>query len=261
MATWHGRRWTRRTTQQVLTVLGFVVLVVMLGLLDADTGPLRTWRWPVLGVVAAVTVGIAAAAWRHHRKRMGPLRRLAERHDLALSPGDPYNLRRLPFPAFDRAAFQSVARTLHGAIDGTPVRVFDLRYGNPLTARYDELTVAALETPMCRWPDLRIVSESLHRELGLATPGRGLDFESADFNRRYHVSAADRETAYRLLDARMMGFLLSTGACWDLVANGRWIAVMTHSLPPSRFLDAHEVLVGVRDRIPRGAWERVSTSP
>lgn len=57
-------------------------------------------------------------------------------------------------------------------------------------------------------PSLRVRPENLFDKFAGAIGFEDIDFESAEFSRRHHVSASDRRFAYALLDPRMIEFLL-----------------------------------------------------
>lgn len=59
-------------------------------------------------------------------------------------------------------------------------------------------------------PSLRVRPENLFDKLAGAVGFEDIDFESAEFSRRHHVSSSDRRFAYALIDPRMIEFLLGT---------------------------------------------------
>ncbi len=81
---------------------------------------------------------------------------------------------------------------------------------------------------------------------------RGIEFESAEFNRRYSVWAKDPKWAYDVIHPRTMEFLLSLsvpGFCIELT--GRYaVASGSVRFRPETFLRAAEVLGGMLDRLP-----------
>jgi hypothetical protein len=57
-------------------------------------------------------------------------------------------------------------------------------------------------------PDLAVRRENLLDKLAGAIGFEDIDFESAEFSRRYHVSSRDRRFTHSLIDPRMIEFLL-----------------------------------------------------
>jgi len=61
-------------------------------------------------------------------------------------------------------------------------------------------------------PDLAVRRENLLDKFAGAIGFEDIDFESAEFSRRFHVSSRDRRFAYALIDPRMIEFLLAAEA-------------------------------------------------
>ncbi len=57
-------------------------------------------------------------------------------------------------------------------------------------------------------PTLRVRGENFLDKIAGAVGFEDIDFESAEFSRRHHVSSSDRRFAYALIDPRMIEFLL-----------------------------------------------------
>jgi hypothetical protein len=74
------------------------------------------------------------------------------------------------------------------------------------TCRFSFILVALPFGPQL--PGLRVRTENLFDKLAGAIGFEDIDFESAEFSRRHHVSSSDRRFAYALIDPRMIEFLL-----------------------------------------------------
>jgi hypothetical protein len=59
-----------------------------------------------------------------------------------------------------------------------------------------------------RLPSLVVRPEGFFDKLAGAVGFEDIDFESAEFSKRYHVSSSDRRFTYNLIDPRMIEFLL-----------------------------------------------------
>lgn len=77
---------------------------------------------------------------------------------------------------------------------------------NTRTYRFSFILVTLPFGP--RLPSLRVRTENLLDKLAGAIGFEDIDFESAEFSRRHHVSSSDRRFAYALIDPRMIEFLL-----------------------------------------------------
>ncbi|MFA6961385.1 MAG: hypothetical protein WC205_11590 [Opitutaceae bacterium] len=62
-----------------------------------------------------------------------------------------------------------------------------------------------------RLPSLVVRPEGLFDKLAGVIGFEDIDFESAEFSKRYHVSSSDRRFTYNLIDPRMIEFLLDVG--------------------------------------------------
>src|SRR5205085_1630635 len=72
---------------------------------------------------------------------------------------------------------------------------------------YFSVVVAELEMTL---PDVRIERENVVTWLADHVGLRDLEFESEDFNRTFNVKATDQEFAFKLVDGRMIAWLLSS---------------------------------------------------
>ncbi len=66
-----------------------------------------------------------------------------------------------------------------------------------------------LHMPWSGVPDLLIRREGMFDKIAGVLGFDDIDFESAQFSRRFHVSSPDKRFAYDVIDPRMMEFLLS----------------------------------------------------
>jgi len=77
-----------------------------------------------------------------------------------------------------------------------------------------------------------------------------IDFESAEFSRRFYVKSPDRKWAYDVLHQRTMEFLLQAPTFTLRFAPGAVIAYDSSDFSVSKFEAAAEVIRGVLDRLP-----------
>ena len=126
-----------------------------------------------------------------------------------------------------------------GDWEGVPVRVADYWYcdndsnhGGLFGPSYARYTVAFVAFDL-ELPSVRIDGEHGVDRVVDGVVHADIDFESEAFNRRYRVLAGDREFAYKLLDARMIDFLLDTPGRHSYEIGGRWVAAYARHLPVS----------------------------
>ncbi len=165
----------------------------------------------LLMVVAVIGSLIAA------RKRREAMRLLAERLGLAFNPDKDYGLA-------DRFSFLNKLRqgdnryafnVLSGAYQGQEVLAFDYHYethstdskGNRQTHHHHfSFFILFLPRPC---PELVIGREGLFSKLAQAFGYDDIDFESAEFSRKFCVRSRDKRFAYDICHPRFMEYLLA----------------------------------------------------
>lgn len=126
------------------------------------------------------------------------------------------------FEIFRRGHSRSAYNTLTGSIDPggdegvdpLAVKMGDFTYkitssnGKTTTTRTYHFSYLILHLPYSSVPDLLIRPEGLFDKLAGAFGFDDIDFESAEFSRRFHVKSSDKKFAYDVCDPRMMEFLM-----------------------------------------------------
>ena len=91
-----------------------------------------------------------------------------------------------------------------------------------------------------------------------------INFESAEFSGRFHVSAPSRKWAYDILHARAIDYLLNQSKRYTIAMDHGHVFLSTGNKrwEPREFMDAVHVLDGLLDMMPdylrRQQQERVS---
>ncbi|TDW92339.1 hypothetical protein [Kribbella sp. VKM Ac-2566] len=99
-----------------------------------------------------------------------------------------------------------------------------------------------------RMPQLSVGPKGLFRN--------GISFESAAFNDRFAVTAADTKFAYDVIHPRQMEYLMATpGAPFRIVEDWVWFTPGEHSQPAIAFCSAY--LRGFLGRVPRFVWRNL----
>jgi hypothetical protein len=195
-------------------------------------------------------VAIGAIIWLVAQKleqRRTVMARMALRYGLAYTHRDPYNLAHLDFELFRRG--NECAEVLAGRLRGRDVRLASFGYRDKQKdwyyGKYSFVLVSipvplprmvlAHETPFSRWDE-------------------DTSFESAEFNRRFRVEVDDREFAYKLVDARMMAWLLDTANRYSFEVKRNWVLVYSKHLPSAQLPELLETGMEFVERIPRLVW-------
>lgn len=77
-----------------------------------------------------------------------------------------------------------------------------------------------------------------------------IQFESAEFNRRFHVKAPDRKWAYDVIHARTMEFLMASPPLSLKFGPRQAIAYTGSTLDAAGFQQAFDAAAGILDRLP-----------
>ena len=219
-------------------------------------------------VVVLVALAVLAAAWWSYvrkRRRAQALATFASQYDFELSPRDAFDLTSYPFRLFDQGDGRGCENVMAGTWQGLPSKEADYWYYTQSTDsqgrssrqyHYFSVVVADLE---CAIPDVLIEKESALSRIADHLGFHDVEFESEDFNRRFRVKAADREFAFKVIDDRMMTWLLSTDGAFGFEGNGGNLLVWTKRLDPSALPRLFGTAKAFVDHVPRLVWNEYGT--
>ena len=206
---------------------------------------------PILFIVFAFIAIIAGiAGHRAEVRRRGALAALAAELGWRFTPDkDPHHDEEYAhFELFRRGHSRCAFNTLQGLleIDGRPygAKTGDFTYkvtrqtGKTTSTTTYRFSYLIVDLPFPRVPDLLIRREGVMDRFAAVFGMDDIDFESAEFSRRFFVKCPDKRFAYDVIHPRMMEFLMRTdpgcvdierGRCCVSDGNSRW--------PPERFRD------------------------
>lgn len=152
----------------------------------------------------------------------------------------------------DRYAYNIVRGELHGL----PITAFDFHYethsrnskGRRSTTHHRS-SAAIVESNLPLKP-LFIRHEGFFDKITEFFGHDDIDFESAEFSRKFYVKAADRRWAYDVLHARTMQFLLDMPRFTIQFDRGHVVAYRNSTLNIKDFEAAVEVVSGILDQLP-----------
>jgi hypothetical protein len=174
-------------------------------------------------IVVVVAALLLMAAYGAYVERM---RRPQQLGALAIQLGWHFDLREDPdrgercgiFGVFEKGDSRRAYNTLEGAIEigdrMWPVQAGDYMYrttsgtGNDRRTQTHRLSYAIIDTPHLGAPDLSIRRQGLFDRFAGFLGFDDINFESNEFNERFHVKSSDKRFAYAVIDPRMMEFLL-----------------------------------------------------
>jgi hypothetical protein len=214
----------------------------------------------VLVVVAGLL--IAGFSFYLKQKRRDELAEFAVQHGLDYAVNDPFGLVDMSFSFFDRGDGRGSENVVWGRWQGMPVAACDFWYYDESTdskggrtRTYHRFSVA--EVQVAAWmPHVTIGRENLLTVVAEHAGFRDIDFESEQFNRSFHVRSEDREFAFKLIDARMMSWLLSVPGSLAIEVNGPKFIVYGKKLAPAELVPLFGTAQGFHRHIPRLVWNQ-----
>ncbi len=175
----------------------------------------------VLVVLAAIIAGAMYAA-KKERERREALAALAAKLGWSFSPASDSSIESLfpQFQAFRQGHSRSGYNTMRGAlaIDGRTFSAVagDYTYkvttsnGKTTTTTTYNFSYLVLAAPFPNLPDLSVRRENFMDKIAGALGFDDIDFESAEFSRKFHVKSADRKFAFAVIHPLMIEFLLAS---------------------------------------------------
>ncbi len=214
-----------------------------------------------IGFVAIVVLIIRAAivGSKRERERQSAVARWAKAKRLVLAPGKDRHFKdRFPqFKCFrqgerDRYAFE----VMRGQWNHRKLIAFCYHYETTSRDKDGKTTTTSwyfsgvLLEPLFVLKSLSIGSENFFHRIADALGFDDIDFESAEFSRKFRVKSPDRKWAYDVLHARTMEFLLSQPRFTIEFAEDWTLAYRSGRLNPQEYEQAIGVLEGILDRLP-----------
>lgn len=215
-----------------------------------DVGPSLVFVGLTVAAVLVVTVVALVDAWTAGKRHRAALARVAFHNGLAFSPDDPYGLAGWGFELFTRGTSEVCRNVMTGTWKGHHVRLAEYAYKRRQgpDSRPQEFSVLLVAI------DARVPHVRIRYEVPFPPWVDDIKFESEQFNRRFRVQADDRRFAFKLLDARMIAWLLATAGSHSYEVGGMWVLVYTRRLPPERLTTLLNAGIGFIEHIPRLVW-------
>jgi hypothetical protein len=184
---------------------------------DSPLGLILFLAIAVLGIVASI---IAAAQAAKRRERLAQIASslgltFDQRHDPYHD--DEYAHFEIFRRGFDRVAYNTLKGQLAFAGLTWPAKMGDFRYKTEHRDSKGRRHVSVhtfsyliLHTPWPHLPDLLVRREGVFDKIATVFGSHDIDFESAEFSRKFHVWSPDRRFAYDVFHPRMIEFMLAT---------------------------------------------------
>jgi hypothetical protein len=215
----------------------------------------------VIILVLLVGGAVAFGSYWLKKKRRDELALFAKQYRLSYSKEDPFGLLVMyPFELFARGDGRGCENVLSGTWQGLIVKETDYWYydestdskGNR-TKSYHHFSALIIDLGL-RGPYLTVAKENILTMLADHVGLKDIEFESEQFNREFNVKCADKEFAFKLIDARMEQFLLGTGGAFTVEFAGSSALVYCKRLSPLELVPLFGAAKGFVDHIPRLVW-------
>lgn len=217
------------------------------------------------GIFILIVLAIAVVAylqWQAKQKRREAIHEWAVRQGLSYSAEDPIGIPQTfsSFGLLNRGDGRGCENVLQGTWNGLPVIEADYWYYNESTDSegrtsrdYDRFSIVIVEIEA--WvPNVSIERENVLTRLADHVGMRDIEFELEEFNRRFNVKCQDREFAYKLLDARMMEYLLDKAGGICVEVEGGHALVWQGRIGVEGMMELLYRAKGFVDNVPRLVW-------
>ncbi|MCC6491449.1 MAG: hypothetical protein IT424_00325 [Pirellulales bacterium] len=176
---------------------------------------------PIIIAIALLAILLGYFGYRAQQQRLAELQQLASRRGWQWDPASDYSHdeRFGHFSVFNCGSSRYAYNTLRGSLDvdgqAWPVQAGDYHYqttshdGKQTTTHTHRLSYVLVRLPYLSTPELFFRKENFFDRIAEFIGFDDIDFESAEFSRRFIVKSRDKRFAYDVIHPRMMEFLLA----------------------------------------------------
>jgi hypothetical protein len=211
-----------------------------------------------IGLIALIAIGFAIYSWYAASQRRIALLNWARTAGLTFSPENRYGLNsRYPnFECLRQGDNQYAYNIMEGDFGGRGFLAFDYHYETYSSSskgerethhHYFSAVILKSDVPL---KALFIRPENLLDKITAFVGFDDIDFESAEFSRKFYVKAPDKKWAYDVLHQRAMEFLLAQPVFTIQFDWNCAMAWRNGTFGVADFPAAAEVLRGLLDRLP-----------
>jgi hypothetical protein len=202
---------------------------------------------------------VAPWLWQLYRRRQRrpAVARFGSQHGMRYSPAGGIDLPAYDFPLLRKGDDCGCKNVLVGRWQDLPVKAADYWYTTTVTGQRRQgssdfsFVIADLAATV---PYASVQKKSLFTKAGEHLGLHHIDFESEDFNRKFRVTASDKDFAVKLIDASMIRWLLSTGGEFAFEVRGSHLLVFCHLLPATGLARLFGAAKSFIDHVPHVVW-------
>ncbi len=203
----------------------------------------------VIVLIAAILVYALYAA----AKRRKELSQWAQQRDLNFAPGRAYDMdfRHVGFKCLQHGRSRHAYNIISGQLNDRRITAFDYRYttGSGKNRHTHVFSAMIVESPIPLKP-LFIRREGFFDKITEFFGADDIDFESAEFSRKFFVKSPDKKWAYAVIHQRMMEYLLTAPEYSIQLAGDSIIAWNAMQFGTSDFQAAFDMIEGMLERLP-----------
>lgn len=212
-------------------------------------------------VVVAVVVAWAVITYQNAQRRIEALSGFAATHGFRYSAKAPKGfVRGFDFHLFSEGDGRGAENLLTGQWRGLPVAAADYWYyvethdqKGGTSRTYHRFSVAVIDLA-ADVPHVRIEREDLFSWIADKIGMDDIELESEDFNRAFNLLARDREFACKLVDPRMMEWLLAAPSDLCVEVGGGHALVYRGRLDPGQLQSLLDDAADFVAQVPRLVW-------
>lgn len=203
----------------------------------------------LFGLGVALVIFFGWLSWKQEKERTAALAALANRFGWAFSgeaKDHDFNERYAQFACFQRGHSRYAHNQMRGVVElwglEAEAQAGDFHYkitrnnGKTTSTTTYRISYLLVKLPFgARLPSLALRPEGFMDKLAGAIGFDDIDFESAEFSRRYHVGSSDRKFAYDVLHPRMIDWMLNINPPAFEISRGVLLLVAGQRWSPSDF--------------------------
>jgi hypothetical protein len=209
----------------------------------------------LIPLVVVAFIALLIYGWIASEQRRKALAALAASWGFRWEGGeDPFGIetRYSAFTALDRGHNRAASNVFHGTRNGREVICFDYKYvtGSGKNRTTHRLSGAILGLGV-RTPSLLVRPEGFFDKLAELVGMDDIDFESAEFSRKFYVTSDDRKFAFDVFHARAMEYMLALPRTYSMqLVGGLALVHDDRTWGPERFDEAIRQVEGLIDLFP-----------
>lgn len=171
------------------------------------------------------------------------------------------------FNAFRQGNGRYALNTLWGDVEGRQSQMGDFHFETTSTNEKGETSTThhhfsyvLIAFPVPGAPPLTVRPEGFFDKIGAAMGFDDIDFESAEFSRKFHVKSPDRKFAYAVIHPQMMEFLLERrGPTFELHSGWCCVTEGAGVWTPEKFRHMLTQAIDYLERFPKHVVDELQT--